>query len=57
MATEEIDPARIRILRDLIADAETETPHTADEAMNRSGVVSYLRTKLDEAGRVMVNGD
>lgn len=53
----ETDPERARIIRDLLADAETEVLHTVDDAMSRESVVSYLRAKLNETERVELNGD
>lgn len=57
MTSQELNSEKARIIRDLIADAETGVLHTADEAMNRNGVISFLRTKLDETERVELNGD
>jgi len=57
MASREYDPARVRVIRELLAEAESETPHTTEEAMARPGAVAYLRIKLAEAGRVQLNGD
>lgn len=57
MASTETDPERVRVLRELLAEAETETAHTTEDAIHRQGVVSYLRAKLLDAGRVSLNGD
>lgn len=57
MSSQESNFEKARIIRDLIADAETDVLHTADEAMSRKGVVTFLRTKLDETERVEINGD
>lgn len=57
MPNQEFDSEKVRIIRELITDAEAEVLHTTDEAMSRRGVVSFLRTKLDEAERVELNGD
>lgn len=57
MASSEKDPARVRVIRELLAEAEAETPRTAGEAMARNGAMAYLRAKLDRSGRVMLSGD
>lgn len=57
MTSREVDSERVRVLRDLIGEAETETLHTTAEAMNRGGILSYLRSKLNESERVDLNGD
>lgn len=48
---------RIRVIRELLAEADTETPHTTEDAMSRQGAIAFLQKKLSEAGRVMINGD
>lgn len=57
MTGREVDSERLRVLRDLIGEAETETPRTTADAMSRGGIVSYLRSKLNESERVELNGD
>lgn len=57
MANMKYDPERVRIIRELLLEAESDTPHTVTDAVARRGAVAYLQTKLKEAGRVQLNGD
>lgn len=57
MAGMEYDPERVRVIRELLAEADSETPRTAQDAEIRQGAITYLRNKLTEAGRVQLNGD
>lgn len=57
MTGSEKDPTRVQIIRELLAEAEAETPRTTEEAVARNGAMSYLRAKLDRSERVMLNGD
>lgn len=52
MTGREIDTERVRVLRELLIEAESETSHTAEDAMSRRGVVSFLQSKLDDAGNL-----
>lgn len=56
MAATENDPERVRVIRELLAEAELETAHTSEDAMTRQGAILYLRAKLNEAGRVEIRG-
>lgn len=56
MANEEVDPERIRVLRELLAEAEGESSHTMDDAVARQGAVLYLRWKLRDAERTQPHG-
>lgn len=51
------DPERARILRELLAEAESQTPRTVGDALAKRGIVTYLRVKLNEAERVQFDGD
>lgn len=57
MTGSEKDPTRVQVIRELLAEAEAETPRTTEEAVARNGAMSYLRAKLDRSERVMLNGD
>jgi hypothetical protein len=57
MASVKYDPERVRVIRELLLEAEAETFRTATDAVNRQGAVTYLQAKLKEAGRVQLNGD
>lgn len=57
MTSAQFDSEKVRVIRELIAEAEVETPHTTEEAKARPAVVSFLREKLDRAGRVRISGD
>jgi hypothetical protein len=57
MASRETDPERARVIRELLAEAELETSHTTVDAIARQGAMVYLRFKLEESGRVKINGD
>ncbi|AXH66289.1 hypothetical protein SEA_SATIS_128 [Streptomyces phage Satis] len=55
MANNETDPERVRVIRELLAEAESETSHTTEDAIDRHGAVKFLHAKLTEAGRVNPN--
>jgi hypothetical protein len=57
VADRNYDHERVRVIRELIAEAESETPHTTDDAMAQQGAVLYLRSKLADAGKVILDGD
>lgn len=57
MAGVKYDPERVRVIRELLAEADSETSRTALDAEIRQGAITYLRNKLTEAGRVQLNGD
>lgn len=57
MANSETDPERTGVIRELLAEAESETCHTTEDAMDRQGAMNFLRAKLGEAGRVTLHGE
>lgn len=57
MANAEYDPERVRVIRELLVEAGSETSHTTEDAMAKRGAVTYLQTKLNEAERVRLSGD
>lgn len=57
MAISEYDPERVRVIRELLAEAGSETSHTTEDAMAKRGAVTYLQNKLNEAERVRISGD
>jgi hypothetical protein len=56
VADKETDLERVRVIRELLAEAESETSHTTEDAIDRQGALNFLRAKLVEAGRVNLNG-
>lgn len=48
---------RVQILRELISDANSETPRTAEDGTSQVCAVRFLQRKLDEASREVMNGD
>ena len=57
MAGSENSPEKVRILRELLAEAEVETPRTFQEAEAIRGAIIYIRGKLNAMGRVKLSGD
>lgn len=57
MVKRESDPERLRVIRELLAEAEGETSHTVDDALARQGAVAYLSKKLQDERRVEIRGD
>ena len=57
MAGTDCNPERARIIRELLAEAESQTPRTVGDALAKRGIVTYLRAKLNEAERVRLSGD
>lgn len=56
MADEGNNPERVRVIRELLAEAEAESSHTMEDAMARQGAVLYLSWKLREAERMRAHG-
>lgn len=48
---------RTRVIRELLLEAETETPHTCEDAMSRQWAIVFLQKKLSEENAVLINGD
>lgn len=48
---------RAKILRELIADADSETPRTAQQAVEQQGAIRFLRRKFDETASEVITGD
>jgi hypothetical protein len=57
VSNQESGSEKVRVIRGLLADAETDVFHTADEAMSRRGVVAFLRAKLHEAEKSDLDGN
>jgi|EndMetStandDraft_3_1072993.scaffolds.fasta_scaffold286444_3 hypothetical protein len=56
MADTESDPERIRVIRELLAEAEGESSHTMEDAVARQGAVTFLSWKLRDAERMQAHG-
>lgn len=56
MTGTEKDLERIRVLRELLMEAEGETSHTVDDAVARQGAMTYLSRKLEDAERMQAHG-
>jgi len=56
MAETESDPERIRVIRELLAEAEGESSHTMEDAVARQGAVAFLNWKLRDAERTQAHG-
>lgn len=48
---------RIQLLRELINEAASQTPHTIEEGIEQQGAIRFLQRKADELTTEVVTGD